>query len=702
MPKRKKDWAEQQTDKQIEELEEEIYKEYKEAYENVKKKYDEYSKKFLEDDAKKKKQLADGEITEDDYKKWKTQKLMVGSRWKALETNLAQDLTMVDQKAMSIVNGYLPEAYALNFNYSTYELEEGINIDTSFTLYSRETVEKLFREGEIELPKGKVDIPEDMKWNKKHITSAIMQGILSGDDIPTIGERLQQVTDMDRRGAIRNARTLMTGAQNSGRIDAYGRISDMGVEVKKQWLATLDHRTRDSHQELDGQIVDLDKKFSNGLMYPGDPNGEGSEVYNCRCTLVPFFPKYDADDWDFERHDQLHKKDIKYTTYKEWEKAKKTPVSNVVNGKDISATWQRRPELFDFEIEDVINAQGFDGLPRVVSEDEFNKAVENSSFIAQRSYSAPDQETLDTYRDMLYNGKWDVDCSTGGAQYGQGMYCAADYTGNLSDGIKAEMQHYVDLNVQRNYMNARLNKIKNIDFDTLTNNRYANYITKKIEYSKEEFDVFIKLKSNDKLTGNKLPANEKAIWESMLSNNKWSKLNEALHDIMDDFRKEYKGFSYIETFTLDPSAKIIKYNDLQQKAFMKIGWEKFTDEATEYIEKNRGFMDDDAYDFITDTWFDNTAISLVNAYNNGDTILNKFNLSNKEFKKLSDMEDYLSSMLHKYNVEFYGDWDKGPTFDYGSYAALLGYDAINAEGHGQSGSYTVILNRTKLIIKENK
>lgn len=37
--------------------------------------------------------------------------------------------------------------------------------------------------------------------------------------------------------------------------------------------------------------------------------------------------------------------------------------------------------------------------------------------------------------------------------------------------------------------------------------------------------------------------------------------------------------------------------------------------------------------------------------------------------------------------------------DDGSFAALLGYDAINAEGHGESGSYTVILNRTKLIIK---
>ena len=40
--------------------------------------------------------------------------------------------------------------------------------------------------------------------------------------------------------------------------------------------------------------------------------------------------------------------------------------------------------------------------------------------------------------------------------------------------------------------------------------------------------------------------------------------------------------------------------------------------------------------------------------------------------------------------------------DYGVLAAMLGYDAINAVGHGESKSYTVVLNRTKLIISEEK
>ena len=37
---------------------------------------------------------------------------------------------------------------------------------------------------------------------------------------------------------------------------------------------------------VDGEIRALDEKFSNGLMYPGDPSGSAAEVINCRCVLL--------------------------------------------------------------------------------------------------------------------------------------------------------------------------------------------------------------------------------------------------------------------------------------------------------------------------------------------------------------------------------------------------------------------------------
>ena len=60
----------------------------------------------------------------------------------------------------------------------------------------------------------------------------------------------------------------------------------MGIEMQKEWMATLDSRTRHSHRRLDGETVEYDSEFSNGCRYPGDPKGKPAEVYNCRCTMV--------------------------------------------------------------------------------------------------------------------------------------------------------------------------------------------------------------------------------------------------------------------------------------------------------------------------------------------------------------------------------------------------------------------------------
>lgn len=138
----------------------------------------------------------------------------------------------------------------------------------------------------------------------------------------------------------------------------------------------------------------------------------------------------------------------------------------VAQGKDITDIWKRRPEQFDFEIEDVISAQGFDGKPRVVSKEEFDKAVKaangGNGFIAQRTYSAPNQETLDAYREQLYNGKWYVDCSTGGSVFGQGMYCAGDYGFEITGSVQNDINQYQMLALVRNNFAETYNNVETL------------------------------------------------------------------------------------------------------------------------------------------------------------------------------------------------------------------------------------------------
>ena len=93
---------------------------------------------------------------------------------------------------------------------------------------------------------------------------------------------------MSRKSALRTARTAITSAQNGGRMDSYKAASDMGIKVRKRWVATKDSRTRDAHQKLDGKTVDWDEPFISELgeiRYPGDPRAKPANSYNCRCAL---------------------------------------------------------------------------------------------------------------------------------------------------------------------------------------------------------------------------------------------------------------------------------------------------------------------------------------------------------------------------------------------------------------------------------
>jgi SPP1 gp7 family putative phage head morphogenesis protein len=159
-----------------------------------------------------------------------------------------------------------------------------------------------------------------VSWNKQKLTSALTQGILQGESIPKIAKRFRDVADMDYKQSIRTARTSMTSAQNGGRQDSFIRAKDMGINQKKQWLATIDDRTRHEHRLLDGQRVDIEEPFrveGYEILYPADPSAEPEMVYNCRCTMVTMFDGYDKKITDFDIDERLGD-----MTYDEWKKSK--------------------------------------------------------------------------------------------------------------------------------------------------------------------------------------------------------------------------------------------------------------------------------------------------------------------------------------------------------------------------------------------
>lgn len=299
MAQNEPDAAARETDRRLAEMEKRLEKIYKDAQKEIQAKWDAYmekSKKKIEDlqkqyDELKKKPNATSkglkELKErlDNAKRNQT---IFNDKYKEMVEQTAERITNVNRDAQKYINGEMPYIYTVNYNAGEKVVKK-FNPEISWSLIDEHTVAALAQEKKI---LREVDIDKDKAWNRKAINAQVMQGILQGESIPVIAQRLQNVTDMDKTAAIRNARTMCTAAQNLGRNDSYKHMNeDLGLITMKEWLPTVgDGRTREWHLSMAGQKVKYNEQFEDGkgnkLEYPGDPGAEPETIYNCRCTMI--------------------------------------------------------------------------------------------------------------------------------------------------------------------------------------------------------------------------------------------------------------------------------------------------------------------------------------------------------------------------------------------------------------------------------
>jgi uncharacterized protein with gpF-like domain len=154
---------------------------------------------------------------------------------------------------------------------------EGLSID--FDQFDRSVLDAMNRRREILAT-------QVTETTRAALDSALLTtGAESGWDIPTMADALRSVfDDLDENRARTIARTETVGGFN-GASNLTATAS--GVVTARRWLATSDSRTRDSHQEMDGErVADSTQAYSNGLMFPGDPTGDPAETINCRCVEI--------------------------------------------------------------------------------------------------------------------------------------------------------------------------------------------------------------------------------------------------------------------------------------------------------------------------------------------------------------------------------------------------------------------------------
>jgi len=203
---------------------------------------------------------------------------------KALRTQVQAILETLQANEFETVSEYLAQSYEEGFIGTMYDLQ-GQGIPLIFPIDQEQVVQAI--QADTKLSESLyTSMGHDIIDLKKKITGEISRGLSSGQMYSEITRNIASWARIPKNNAMRIARTEAHRIQTKASFDAQHKAKSKGADVVKQWDASLDGKTRDSHRKVDGEIRGLDESFSNGLMYPGDSNGRAAEVINCRCALL--------------------------------------------------------------------------------------------------------------------------------------------------------------------------------------------------------------------------------------------------------------------------------------------------------------------------------------------------------------------------------------------------------------------------------
>lgn len=202
----------------------------------------------------------------------------------ALKTQVQSILENLQANEFESISEYLAKSYEEGFLGTMYDLQ-GQGIPLVFPIDQAQVLEAIQTETNLSTTLYGA-MGKDIKDLQKKIAGEISRGLTTGMMYSEISRNIASWARIPKNNAMRIARTEAHRIQCKAAYDAQHKAKSKGADVVKQWDSTLDGKTRDSHRAIDGEIKELDEKFSNGLEYPGDPSGAAGEVINCRCALL--------------------------------------------------------------------------------------------------------------------------------------------------------------------------------------------------------------------------------------------------------------------------------------------------------------------------------------------------------------------------------------------------------------------------------
>ena len=205
---------------------------------------------------------------------------------KVLKKQVAAVLEKLHADQYSTIQQFLNDTYTNGFIGTAYDMF-GQDVPLILPIDKNAAVKAVLTDSQIS--EGLYEsLGVDTKKLKDTISAEITRGIASNMPHSEIARNIAFFAKAPLSRAKTIVRTESHRIAQASAYDAQQVAVSKGAKVVKQWMSTLDGKTRHSHRKLDGQIREVDEYFEmdgKKARYPGD-FGDPAEDCNCRCELL--------------------------------------------------------------------------------------------------------------------------------------------------------------------------------------------------------------------------------------------------------------------------------------------------------------------------------------------------------------------------------------------------------------------------------
>lgn len=244
-----------------------------------------------------------------------------------IEQYLIEQIHQLTKTQIRITKDSIRNVFAESYYRYGYMIEN----ESEFQIYKMlnpEIVDQMLF-NELDLVKWDERVKENNQILVRQLREELAQGIVQGVGYSVIAKAVSERLNIGLNKAKRIARTECRRVQEEANLRTMKEANGKGLVTKKQWVSTLDSRTRDTHKHLDGQVVGIDEMFtsrSGKEAIAPHKFGVAKEDINCRCTMISVIEDENGEVMGQKSRRAKEDKDnevIEYATYNEWQKSLK-------------------------------------------------------------------------------------------------------------------------------------------------------------------------------------------------------------------------------------------------------------------------------------------------------------------------------------------------------------------------------------------